>query len=135
MLPAPSLFPEPGLAGPMREVLLTPETTEGDDELGRRGGMRRRMRQRMRERMQDQEPDEELLEGDEDLAGDDELGRRGGRGGRGRGRGRQMRQRMRQRMQQRQHEPEDEEALEGDDFGRRGRPGRGRFVRAHDDNA
>jgi hypothetical protein len=126
MLPAPSLFPEPGLAGATREVLLTPEATEGD-ELGRRG-LRRRMRQR--ERLQ--EPDDELLEGEDDLAGDEELGRRGGRG---RGRGRRMRQRMRQRMQRRQTEPDDEEeALEGDDIGRRGRPARGRFVRALDDD-
>lgn len=123
MLPAPSLLPEPGLSGPLREVLLTPEATEGD-ELGRRGRMRRRMRRRM------QEPeDDELLEGEDDLSGDDELGRRGGRRGR-----RRMRKRMRERMQRRfeDQEPEDDEALEGDDFGRHGR--RGRFVRAHDDD-
>lgn len=40
MLAGPSLFPEPLLAGPQREVLLTPEATEGDEELGRRGGGR-----------------------------------------------------------------------------------------------
>jgi hypothetical protein len=49
MLAGPSLLPEPLLAGPPREVLLTPsETTEGeDDDFGRRGrGMRGRRRMR-----------------------------------------------------------------------------------------
>jgi hypothetical protein len=53
MLPPPSLFPEPGVSGPVREVLLTPEATEGDDELGRRGGrFRRQVRKRVQHRME-----------------------------------------------------------------------------------
>jgi hypothetical protein len=62
------LMPEPGLSGPMREVLLTPGT-EGE-ELGRGG--RRRMRRQMRQRRMERE-DEGGLEGEE-------LGRRGRRG-------------------------------------------------------
>lgn len=68
------LMPEPGLAGPMREVLLTPET-EGD-ELGRGGrgrgrGRRGRMKHRQKQREQS-EDSEESLEGEE-------MGRRGRR--------------------------------------------------------
>ena len=85
-LPAPApvpvvmqgLLPEPGLSGPMREVLLTPET-EGD-ELGRRGG-RRRMRQRMRRQMQRRQQRQEAHEDEEPLEGE-EMGRRGRRRGR-----------------------------------------------------
>ena len=80
MMPAPApvamqgLMPEPGLSGPLREVLLTP-STDGD-ELGRRGrgrgrGMRQRMKRRMQQRQQ-QDDSEESVEGDE-------LGRRRGR--------------------------------------------------------
>jgi hypothetical protein len=69
------LMPDPGLAGPMREVLLTPET-EGE-ELGR-GGRRRRMRQRMRQRMQRQQAPDDSTEGLDGLEGE-ELGRRRGR--------------------------------------------------------
>lgn len=88
MLPAPSLLPEPGVSGPVREVLLTPEATEGDEEIGRRGGrMRRRVRRRVQRRMErrqerrearEVEPDED----DEALEGDDDFGRRGRRRGR-----------------------------------------------------
>lgn len=39
-LPGPSLLPEPGLSGPLREVLLTPETA-GAPELGRKHRRRR----------------------------------------------------------------------------------------------
>jgi hypothetical protein len=63
------LMPDPGLSGPMREVLLTPGT-EGE-ELGR-GGRRRRMRRQMRQRRMERE-DDDGLEGEE-------LGRRGRRG-------------------------------------------------------
>jgi len=115
---APGLLPPPGMAGPMREVLLTPEpvATEG------------------RHRFRHPEP----------VEGDDDFGRRGGggggRGGGGRGRGgggrggggggqgggqgqgeggggdrAERRRRRRERMQQQ------------DDFEGRGR---GRFVRA-----
>ena len=38
MLAGPGLFPEPLVQGPMREVLLTPEATEGADDFGRRRG-------------------------------------------------------------------------------------------------
>jgi hypothetical protein len=78
MLQGPMLLPEPGLSGPVREVLLTPEAA--GDELGR-GGRRRKMRRRKRmerrmERRQareaDDEPEDELLEGDD-------FGRRRGR--------------------------------------------------------
>ena len=62
------LLPEPGVSGPMREVLLTPGT-EGD-ELGR-GGRRKKMRRRMRNRMERRQDDGE----DEALEGE-ELGRR-----------------------------------------------------------
>ncbi len=49
MLMGPSLLPEPGLAGPMREVLLTPEpVAAGDEELGRRFGPGARARRRNR---------------------------------------------------------------------------------------
>ena len=71
------LLPEPTLSGPMREVLLTPETA--GDELGRRGrggrgrGRGRGMRAQMKRRKQQQQDD-----GDESLEGD-ELGRRRGR--------------------------------------------------------
>jgi hypothetical protein len=74
------LLPEPGLSGPMREVLLTPET-EGD-ELGR-GGRRRRMRQRMRQRMQrHQQVQDDSAEGLDGLEGEELGRRRGGRRGR-----------------------------------------------------
>lgn len=47
MLPAPSFLPDPGLAGSMREVVLTPEAMDGDD-FGRRH--RRRARRPRAER-------------------------------------------------------------------------------------
>lgn len=91
MLPAPSLLPEPGLAGPVREVLLTPDATEGDDELGRRGRMRRGGRrgrrmeraQRRQERRDARQPDlqDDDLDDDDALDGDD-FGRRNRRRGR-----------------------------------------------------
>jgi hypothetical protein len=78
MMQGGGLMPDPGLAGPMREVLLTPET-EGDDfgRGGRRKKMRRRIRKRVERRMerrQEREPedDDEVLEGDD-------FGRRRGR--------------------------------------------------------
>lgn len=81
MMPAPvamqGLMPEPGLSGPLREVLLTP-STDGD-ELGRRGRGGRgrgRMRQRMKRHKQRQQQDE----GDDESLEGDELGRRRGRG-------------------------------------------------------
>lgn len=46
MLPAPSILPDPGVAGPMREVVLTPEAVEGDDDFGHRGRRRRQRRPR-----------------------------------------------------------------------------------------
>lgn len=67
--PPMALFPDPGLAGPMREVLLTPDATEGDDELGRRPGrrIRRAMRRRWEARREAREgdDDEDAVSGDE----------------------------------------------------------------------
>ena len=78
------LLPEPGLSGPMREVLLTPGAD--GEELGRGGRrrrMRRRIRQRVERRMERRQQREEADDGDEGLEGDDEVGRwRGRRRGR-----------------------------------------------------
>lgn len=63
------LMAEPGLSGPMREVLLTP-STDGD-EVGR-GGRRRGHRRRQKQR---QKPRDEETEGLDGLEGE-ELGRR-----------------------------------------------------------
>jgi hypothetical protein len=91
MLPPPSLMPEPGLAGPVREVLLTPEATEGDEEVGRGGRMRRKVRRRVqnrleerRERRQERRAAREQDEPeDEEVATEgDDFGRRGRRRGR-----------------------------------------------------
>lgn len=60
------LMPEPGVSGPMREVLLTPGT-EGDEvgRGGRRKKMRRRIRSRMERRQEREDGDDEALEGEE----------------------------------------------------------------------
>jgi hypothetical protein len=102
MLQGPSLFPEPGLSGPMREVLLTPEPmAEGQDELGRMRPRKVRRIVRRMERREDRreqreepepEPEEEVLQGDE-LGRGGRRRRRGGggggkKGGGGQGRGR-----------------------------------------------
>lgn len=96
---APGLLPEPGLHGPVREVLLTPEGVEGEEvgikpkrvrkivrRMERREDRREaRQERRAARRGEDEEPDADetqALEGDFD--GDD-FGRRGGRRGRGRG--------------------------------------------------
>ena len=74
------LCPEPGLSGPMREVLLTPGTD--GDEVGR-GGRRKKMRQRIRKRVERRmERRQQREDGDDDseeaaTEGDD-FGRRGG---------------------------------------------------------
>ena len=79
MVQGGGLFPDPGLAGPMREVLLTPET-EGDDfgRGGRRKKMRRRVRKRVERRMERRQRHEPPDEDDDGLEGDD-FGRRHGR--------------------------------------------------------
>ena len=105
MLPPPSLMPEPGLSGPMREVLLTPEATEGDEEVGRGGRMRRKVRRRVQHRMEQRRENRQ-----------------------------ERRQERREAREQDQPEEDDPVATEGDDFGRRGRR-RGRFVRADRDES
>ena len=76
------LYPEPGVSGPVREVLLTPET-EGDD-LGRGGGRRRKMRRRIRKRvehrMERREKQEQPEECDDGAVEGEDFGRRRGRG-------------------------------------------------------
>ena len=103
MLPGPSLFPEPGLAGPVREVLLTPQAIEGDDELGRGGRMRKRVRKRVQHRMEQRRENRQ-----------------------------ERRQERRESRQPQEEEPEEEPlATEGDEVGRRRR--RRRFLRSDDD--
>ncbi len=105
MLPPPSLMPEPGLSGPMREVLLTPEATEGDEEVGRGGRMRRKVRRRVQHRMEQRRENRQ-----------------------------ERRQERREAREQDEPEEDDPVATEGDDFGRRGRR-RGRFIRADRDES
>ncbi|MEQ1502314.1 MAG: hypothetical protein ABMB14_08780 [Myxococcota bacterium] len=77
MLQGPMLFPEPGVSGPVREVLLTPET-QGDDfgRGGRHKKMRRRIRKRVERRMERRQDREQPDDGDEESAVEGEFGRR-----------------------------------------------------------